>query len=89
MASRAPISSRWSRIATAWLPFADAASDDLPLGRLLRLSLFQVSVGMTTYAMPVTTRTMATVRVHSGWWRPLPAISTIRAPTWAGPIRAP
>lgn len=47
MATRAPISSRWSRIATAWLPFADAASDDLPLGRLLRLSLFQVSVGMT------------------------------------------
>ena len=31
-----------------WLPFADAASKDLPLGRLLRLSLFQVSVGMAT-----------------------------------------
>ncbi|MEL7345879.1 MAG: PucC family protein, partial [Pseudomonadota bacterium] len=30
------------------LPFSDAASDDLPLGQLLRLSLFQVSVGMTT-----------------------------------------
>lgn len=29
-----------------WLPFADAASAELPLGRLLRLSLFQVSVGM-------------------------------------------
>lgn len=29
------------------LPFADAATKDLPLGRLLRLSLFQVSVGMT------------------------------------------
>ena len=28
------------------LPFADAASDELPLGQLLRLSLFQVSVGM-------------------------------------------
>ncbi len=28
------------------LPFADAATEDLPLGRLLRLSLFQVSVGM-------------------------------------------
>ncbi len=28
------------------LPFADAATPDLPLGRLLRLSLFQVSVGM-------------------------------------------
>ncbi len=30
------------------LPFADAASDDLPLGQLMRLSLFQVSVGMAT-----------------------------------------
>jgi BCD family chlorophyll transporter-like MFS transporter len=30
-----------------FLPFADAATKDLPLGRLLRLSLFQVSVGMT------------------------------------------
>lgn len=28
------------------MPFADAASDDLPLARLLRLSLFQFSVGM-------------------------------------------
>ncbi|ABA79463.2 MFS transporter [Rhodobacter sphaeroides] len=28
------------------LPFADAASEGLPLGQLLRLSLFQVSVGM-------------------------------------------
>ncbi|APX14169.1 PucC family protein [Tateyamaria omphalii] len=30
------------------LPFADAASDDLPMGQLLRLSLFQVSVGMAS-----------------------------------------
>lgn len=30
-----------------WLPFADVATPDLPLARLLRLSLFQVSVGMT------------------------------------------
>jgi BCD family chlorophyll transporter-like MFS transporter len=30
------------------LPFSDAASDDLPLGQLLRLSLFQISVGMAT-----------------------------------------
>ncbi len=29
------------------LPFADAATKDLPLSRLLRLSLFQVAVGMT------------------------------------------
>ena len=30
------------------LPFSDAASDGLPLGALLRLSLFQVSTGMAT-----------------------------------------
>ena len=32
----------------ASLPFADAASKGLPLGQLLRLSLFQVSVGMAS-----------------------------------------
>ncbi|QFS84773.1 PUCC protein [Roseivivax sp. THAF40] len=31
-----------------FLPFADAASTELPLSQLLRLSLFQVSVGMAT-----------------------------------------
>jgi BCD family chlorophyll transporter-like MFS transporter len=36
---------RWMRIGTEFLPFADAASAELPLGRLLRLSLFQVTVG--------------------------------------------
>ena len=30
------------------MPFADVASADLPLSRLLRLALFQVSVGMAT-----------------------------------------
>ena len=30
----------------AWLPFADSATTELPLGQLLRLSLFQISVGM-------------------------------------------
>jgi MFS transporter, BCD family, chlorophyll transporter len=37
---------RWMRIGSEFLPFADAASVELPMGRLLRLSLFQVSVGM-------------------------------------------
>jgi BCD family chlorophyll transporter-like MFS transporter len=36
----------WTRVSTRFLPFADAATPELPLGRLLRLSLFQVSVGM-------------------------------------------
>jgi len=36
----------WQSVGTRFLPFADAATADLPLGRLLRLSLFQISVGM-------------------------------------------
>jgi BCD family chlorophyll transporter-like MFS transporter len=37
---------RWMKISTEFLPFAEAASVELPMGRLLRLSLFQVSVGV-------------------------------------------
>jgi len=36
----------WLNWGMRFLPFADAVSEDLPLSRLLRLSLFQVSVGM-------------------------------------------
>ena len=36
----------WADMGPRFLPFADAASKDQPLSRLLRLSLFQVSVGM-------------------------------------------
>ena len=38
----------WAGLGSRFLPFADAATPDLPLSRLLRLSLFQVSVGMAT-----------------------------------------
>ncbi|MGL6044493.1 MAG: PucC family protein, partial [Sandaracinobacteroides sp.] len=37
---------RWTRVGMKFLPFADAATEDLPLGRLMRLSLFQLSCGM-------------------------------------------
>ncbi len=36
------------QLALRFLPFADAGSEGLPLATLLRLSLFQVSVGMAT-----------------------------------------
>ncbi len=38
----------WRALGDRWLPFADSATPELPLGRLLRLSLFQISVGMAT-----------------------------------------
>ncbi|MEI7427869.1 MAG: PucC family protein [Betaproteobacteria bacterium] len=43
---RHKLMNNWSRLGTRFLPFADAATPDVPLSRLLRLSLFQVSVGM-------------------------------------------
>jgi BCD family chlorophyll transporter-like MFS transporter len=36
----------WVGLGSRFMPFADAATAELPLSRLLRLSLFQVSVGM-------------------------------------------
>ncbi len=50
----------WMGVGTKFLPFADAASAQLPLGRLLRLSLFQVSVGM---AMVLLTGTLNRVMI--------------------------
>lgn len=35
-----------SQLGSRYLPFADVATQDVPLSRLLRLSLFQVTVGM-------------------------------------------
>ncbi|KAA5605056.1 BCD family MFS transporter [Roseospira marina] len=48
------------RIAPKYLPFADAATAELPLRRLLRLSLFQISVGM---AMVLLTGTLNRVMI--------------------------
>ena len=43
----ATLAKGWMRLGTRFLPFADAATKELPLGRLLRLSLFQVSTGIS------------------------------------------
>lgn len=37
----------WDSLGPRYMPFADLATPDLSLGRLVRLSLFQISVGMT------------------------------------------
>ena len=47
MSDAAPVRNwSWRNVGVGMLPFADAATAELPLGRLLRLSLFQVTVGM-------------------------------------------
>ena len=45
---------RWlTAYGTRFMPFADAASHELPMARLLRLSLFQVVIGMVTACVAV------------------------------------
>ena len=39
------------QLGSKWMPFADAASEGLPMRQLLRLGLFQVSVGMAYVLM--------------------------------------
>ncbi len=40
------VTEAWISYGPRFMPFTDVATPDLPLGRLLRLSLFQISVGM-------------------------------------------
>jgi BCD family chlorophyll transporter-like MFS transporter len=58
----------WARLTPDMLPFADAASDDLPLSRLLRLSLFQVSVGMAVVLLTGTLNRVMIVELGISAW---------------------
>lgn len=55
-------------IGPRFLPFADAATKDLPLGRLLRLSLFQVSVGMALVLLTGTLNRVMIVEMGVPAW---------------------
>jgi BCD family chlorophyll transporter-like MFS transporter len=54
----------WASVGARYLPFADAATPDLPLSRLLRLSLFQVSVGMAIVMLVGTLNRVMIVELH-------------------------
>jgi BCD family chlorophyll transporter-like MFS transporter len=58
------LAAKWTRLSSAYLPFADAATSELPLGRLLRLSLFQVSVGMALVLLVGTLNRVMIVELH-------------------------
>jgi BCD family chlorophyll transporter-like MFS transporter len=68
MTPRASFALKWSQISTEWLPFADAATRELPLGRLLRLSLFQVSVGMAAVLLTGTLNRVMIVELGLNAW---------------------
>jgi len=58
----------WLRLAPELLPFADAASRDLPLARMARLSLFQVSVGMAVVLLNGTLNRVMIVELGVPAW---------------------
>ena len=79
------LSQRWRTVAPALLPFADVASEDLPLSRLLRLSLFQFSVGMAVVLLSGTLNRVMIVEL--GIPAALVAIM-VALPLLAAPFRA-
>jgi BCD family chlorophyll transporter-like MFS transporter len=62
------MSQMWMEVAPRFLPFADAATPELPLGRLLRLSLFQVSVGMAIVLLNGTLNRVMIVELGVPTW---------------------
>ncbi len=85
MASNSAPSVKWIQAAAGWLPFADAASADLPLSRLLRLALFQVSVGMAMVLLNGTLNRVLIVELNAPAW--LIAV-LIAVPLLIAPFRA-
>ncbi|MEL6685688.1 MAG: MFS transporter, partial [Pseudomonadota bacterium] len=67
------------------LPFSDAVSDDLPLGQLLRLSLFQVSVGMAAVMLLGTLNRVMIVELDIG---AMLVAAMIALPVLVAPLRA-
>jgi len=58
----------WQNVGMQFLPFADVATADLPLSKLLRLSLFQVSVGMALALLVGTLNRVMIVELGLSAW---------------------
>ncbi len=76
---------QWQSLGTRYLPFADAATPDLPLARLLRLSMFQWSIGMAAVLLTGTLNRVMIVEL--GVPTSLVAL-VIAIPVLAAPLRA-
>ena len=85
MTPRRSLSAAWLSVAPKWLPFADAATLDVPLPRLLRLSLFQISVGLAAALLVGTLNRVMIVEL--GLSATLVAVM-IALPILAAPFRA-
>lgn len=75
----------WTHVGPRFLPFADAASVELPLWRLLRLSLFQATVGMATVLLIGTLNRVMIVEMGMSAWL---VSLMVGLPLVAAPFRA-
>jgi len=75
----------WLLVGSRFLPFADAATPELPLGRLLRLALFQVSVGMAVVLLNGTLNRVMIVELGVPTWL---VASMVSLPLVFAPLRA-
>jgi len=62
------VQENWNRILVRMLPFADVSTEDLPLSRILRLSLFQISVGMALVLITGTLNRVMIVELNVPAW---------------------
>jgi BCD family chlorophyll transporter-like MFS transporter len=68
MTDKPTLATFWQAVGTRFLPFADAASAELPLARLLRLALFQVSVGIAAVLLNGTLNRVLIVELNTPTW---------------------
>ena len=85
MAARMKLKIDWSKVGTEWLPFADAATAEFPLNRLLRLSLFQISVAMSAVLLTGTLNRVMIVELHMAAWV---VSALVSVPLLFAPLRA-
>lgn len=75
----------WMAVGTRFLPFADAATPDMPLSRLLRLSLLQMTVGMAAALMVGTLNRVMIVELSVASWL---VAAMVALPLLFAPFRA-
>jgi BCD family chlorophyll transporter-like MFS transporter len=75
----------WTTLGPKFLPFADAATPELPLRRLLRLSLFQVSVGIELVLLNGTLNRVMILELGIPVWL---VASMVALPILFAPLRA-
>ena len=74
-----------SKMTSEWMPFADVATAELPLSRLLRLSMFQLSIGLATALLVGTLNRVMIVELGvPAWWVAL----SVALPLVFAPLRA-